>query len=284
MTAPGRIPTAGPATPRAGHWQTTGFEVVQVRMQAQLSRHPRPADWQHWEAIRDPRALIEALRRTPLAPWVANLSAAGDIHDIDHSIRGTFTGEVERVADWAPPPWRAAIRWLVHLPYLPALHYLLDGRPAPAWMGEGHRLRPFASPDPAARREALIREGHGWAVAARDADRNLLSAWLERWRDLRPPCRGQTRDALARLEVLLETLSSPGPEPAGPAAEHPEPAGELHRLFRRLAFRPPAIFAYLGLLALDLERLRGLLAVRALFPPPPPPDGKRPQAAEGGAT
>ena len=40
----------------------------------------------------------------------------------------------------------------------------------------------------------------------------------------------------------------------------------LAALFRRAALSPAAAFAYLGLVLLDLERLRGELLRRAVFP------------------
>jgi hypothetical protein len=41
----------------------------------------------------------------------------------------------------------------------------------------------------------------------------------------------------------------------------------LQRLFRRHPVEPVALFSYLALLGLDLERLRGGLVERAVFAP-----------------
>jgi hypothetical protein len=46
-----------------------------------------------------------------------------------------------------------------------------------------------------------------------------------------------------------------------------ELAAALTRLFRRHAQSPVAIFCHLGLTALDVERMRGGLTSRSLFPP-----------------
>jgi hypothetical protein len=261
----------GPSAGHGDYWAPSGFEYAQARLQAQFGRRPSADDWQRLDAARDAVALMEMLRTTPMAPWAANLSAASDVHDIEHSMRGSFTAAVARTAGWVPVPWRAAVLWVSWLPYLPAFQYLLEGGPTLAWMREGHRLRPFALEDPAARRAALIGHGHGWAVTARDSGQALLPAWLSQWRARLPSCSSETLRSLQALAALLEAqaqrprlLPAVTAEPGRDALQR-----QLRRIFRRQAVQPGAVFAYLGLLALDLERLRGALVLRSLFPPAP---------------
>ena len=248
----------------------TGFDYAQARLQAHYSRHPTRSLWNRLAAARSLAAYIEAARATSIAPWVENISRGGDVHDIEHSIRGSFNSAAEQTASWIPEAWRPATRWLTWLPYLPALDYLLRGEPLLHWMGEGHRLRPFAHQSLSARRRALLQQGHGWALDAGQRGLPLTTTWCEAWADLWPVKNGRLAEELRRLQGMVEThLHTFGSLRSDQTAEARLGLREpLRRTFRNHTASPLAVYAYLGLLALDLERLRGELVRRALFPQP----------------
>jgi hypothetical protein len=87
-----------------------------------------------------------------------------------------------------------------------------------------------------------------------------MTVWHELWPETPPALAAFDRRVAAHLARFPE-LALDATWPARQAL-----ALDLARLFRRHAAGPVAVFAYLGLLALDLERLRADLLRRALFP------------------
>lgn len=90
------------------------------------------------------------------------------------------------------------------------------------------------------------------------------SRWLEQWRGMLPGDAGDRALLLRPAELLLPRLAGSA---AGRRAIAEAERRDLTRLFRRHAASAIAVFAYLALVALDVERLRGGLVVRALFEP-----------------
>jgi len=97
--------------------------------------------------------------------------------------------------------------------------------------------------------------------------------WIRHWRQLWPsrgrasaPLESLLRDT-ARLRIELAAL------PATSSADDALRAFErrLELTFRRNPLSPAAAVAHLGLLALDLRRIRGALATRALKEGPAAP-------------
>ena len=90
---------------------------------------------------------------------------------------------------------------------------------------------------------------------------------VARWRALWPACSHPERDALEQLIALIRSHG------AAFAASRPDQGWQqrialrarLRRLFRRSTMQPVALFAYLALVAMDLERLRGTLVNRVTF-------------------
>ncbi|MCO5105564.1 MAG: hypothetical protein M9907_00635 [Burkholderiaceae bacterium] len=88
--------------------------------------------------------------------------------------------------------------------------------------------------------------------------------WLERWRALVPADGGDRARLLEPASLLLPRLAG---SQAGRAAASEAVRSALLKIFRRSAGSAVAVLAWLALAALDLERLRGGLAVRTLFEP-----------------
>ncbi len=247
--------------------QVSGFEYVQARLQARYAWRPTEAVWTQLDAAQGFQAYLEGARTTVLKPWVENLSAGSDVHDVEHSVRGTLYTTIHTVARWVPDAWFPAVIWLHWLAYLPALQYLLDGGRVLAWMQEGHRLRPFLEDSPEARKAAMIAAGGSPLVDGWEVRQDLLGGWLDAWRASWPR---DCADHLAALQALAELMvahvrhfSLESPDGARSARRSLSP--RLERAFRRHALAPASVFAYLALLALDLERLRAGLVRRVLF-------------------
>ena len=86
--------------------------------------------------------------------------------------------------------------------------------------------------------------------------------WLETWRASLPRAAGDRALLQRPAELLLPRLVQPDRQRRSAVAAERR---ELLRLFRRHAGSAVAVFAYLALVALDVERLRGGMVVRVLF-------------------
>jgi len=247
-----------------------GFGYTQARIQARYGQLPAEPVWLQLASATAMGAYLEGARGTVLAPWVANLSGVSDVHDVEHSMRGTLAATIEEVARWMPEPWRLAMLWLLWIVYLPALRHLLEGGPVLRWMGEGHRLRPYLHPETVARRQPMVQAGAGPLVEAWELGRPLEAAWLEAWCGRWPPCGGRCAAPLTRLTEMLKAhargFASLRPDQTWSSRQSLRQA--LRHFFRRHALQPAAAFSYLALVALDLEHLRAELTRRALFAPP----------------
>ena len=161
------------------------------------------------------------------------------------------------------PAWRDATRWFGVLVDLQLVAGLLRGdeRALAAWPELS------ANADVGARAEVLRSAGCA-PLAALPQDggaSTLTAAWLAEWRRRLPPGARRDRALSAPAEWLVPRLRDETAERAA-AAEPVRRA--LVKLFRHHAFSPVAVYAHLALVALDVERLRGGVAVRSLAGPP----------------
>lgn len=244
-----------------------GFGYAQARIQARYGLRPTEATWLQLAASQSFPAYLEAARTTTLGAWVVNLSGHSDVHDVEHCIRGVLYLAVTELAGWVPKPWAPPVLWTRWVVYLPAVRYLLEGSAVRAWMREGHRLRPFLQDSTAARAQAIEADGGGDLVRTwrrgEPLERGWLDAWRRRWPDA-PAAMTSSLDHLAQLLVRHAREFADGSPAVTSLARH-WLQGRLQRIFRRQAMQPAAVFAYLALLALDLERLRGDLVTRRLL-------------------
>jgi len=105
--------------------------------------------------------------------------------------------------------------------------------------------------------------------AASRQDTDLLQVWVQHWRSLWPSLSGRNRQGLWSLIRMLQQHWAEFPQlPVDKAwSARQELDNALRFYFRRHVLQPGAAFAYLALLALCLERLRGELLRRILFAP-----------------
>ncbi|NIR32302.1 MAG: hypothetical protein GWN84_23980 [Gammaproteobacteria bacterium] len=244
------------------------FAYAQARLQARHGMRPSESTWRLLDASKDLAHFLQVARNSPLRPWVEHLPRHADAHLIERSLRGDWRAYVRTVAVWCPGVWRPAVAWAALLVDLPAIAHCLSHARLPAWMRGDPALLPFAATERSARIEAL--QQSEWAPVVRRwlADASVLGAWMEHWETLWAGD-GRTRTALGRLasavrEHMRQTAQADPTRAAGDGARR-ELEARATRLFRRHTQQPPAVFAHLALIALDLERMRDGLMRRSLF-------------------
>lgn len=226
------------------------FAYAQARLQAHHGRRPTAASWRVLAASKSLGHYLDGARQTGLAPWVTHLSSNADVHGIETTLRRDWRAFVKRVASWLPEDWRAAVLWTATLPDLPLTAHRARGLEPPHWAEE------IVDNDNARPVRAHAQDG----AAAQDPLTAWLNAFRARWPD-------GARDDAREVEALINSI---GHYLGGGAADS-ETARErlrtrLTKTFRHGAQRPVAVFAFLALMAFDVEKLRGDLTSRALFP------------------
>lgn len=247
------------------------FAYAQARLQARHGARPTPATWRRLEGIRDLAHLLQVAQRSELRPWVLQLTAHTPPHDLERELRKQLRRHILEVADWHPQTWRPAFHWTARLIDLPALQHLLSGQPVWPWLEADPAIRPFALASREGRLEARLQASDcAPLLTDRQQGKPLLETWLGHWRELWPAMPSGHRQMLEALVRLLRghltaladtTAEQQSSEPARAAMEE-----YLSLRFRRHIQQPVTGFLHLSLVALDLERLRGLLLTRKLFP------------------
>lgn len=247
------------------------FEYAQARMQARHGARPDEALWQRLGGQSGLAAYLAAARATSLAGWVSGIGERADSHEIELALRQRWREAVAELARWMPREWQAAVRWSAGLVDLPARAWLSSPSPG------------FSGIDPAAPDGLSMAGGEPWRWMAKEAalaaagappsgQRSSLDAWQQDWRRRWPDGAEERGDeaggseALRRLAAAVAAHLAAFPQlpPAGAWEARRALGHEAARCFRRHACAPAAAFAWLLLLALDLERLRAELVLRAL--------------------
>ena len=227
---------------------------VQARLQARHGRRPGVAAWHALEASRTSAHALASARGGALAPWVEGVDDAADVHALEARLRWQWARHVDEVVSWQPMHWRAATRWFGLLPHLGLVAAKLrTRRDGKAWAG--------GPIDDALARFGADELATGPAACAADADA-LVDRWRAVWR-ARLPAEARDDAELHRPAALL--LPALRGAPAGRPLDEGACRQALERHFRRHAGRPPAVYAHLAIVHLDLERLRGELVVRWTF-------------------
>jgi hypothetical protein len=257
------------------------LEYGYARLSARLAARPDERLWRQLRSARSLQAAVDALRASPAAPYVAGVAMRGTVDGVELAFRQHFRARVREAAAWAPQAWRAALRHTELLADLPALQHLLGEARPPRWLLDDPHLSSLAQADPVARRTRLAQGPLAPLAAAalaqhrpprragtgrgREPLHPLLQAWQAQWQQRWPRCGEEQRDSLLLLaRTVREHLAAFGGLPPEAAAASRERLAE--RVLRQLhdaAGQPAALFAYLLLVALDLERLRGEFVLRA---------------------
>lgn len=255
------------------------IEYAHARASARLGERPDERLWQQLHASRSVAALLDAVRNSPAAPYVSGIDPRAASDAIELAFRQQFRLRVDEAVQWAPDAWVDALRWTKPLIDVPALVHLASQPWLPPWMHVDPAIAPYALPTlperhaalaagPLAPLAAALSETNDAAVRPRGVPRlhEALDAWERHWRALWPAASVDEHanlDALVRLLVRHEqdfgTLSLDDAPNARLVL-----AARLSSLMRRAAAQPAALFAWLALLALDLERLRAEFLARAI--------------------
>ena len=141
------------------------------------------------------------------------------------------------------------------------------GNTAPAWLLNDPVLNILASEHRELRLDAFRHSQYAGLAAKWEKGHSLPVAWLEHWQQ-RMPADAQkdpgikSTTSLFREQLILHsdrTIEDTG-------QQRLQLESRLTALFRRYSFQTASAYAHLGLIALDLEKLRSGLVRRALFP------------------
>lgn len=258
------------------------LEYAHARACARLAMRPDERLWRQLRSARSLQAAVDVVRAGSAAPYVAGIGMSATIDELELAFRQHLRARIREAANWAPQPWQAALRWTEVLIDLPALQQLLGDAPLPKWLHADPQLSPYAAPGRAMRRALLAQSRLAPLVATaeanvaakgaiggrREALHPLLQAWQAQWRQCWPACDDEQRSALQRLaravNAHLRAFAALSVEATANAR-----AALGTRALRSLhdaPAQPAALFAYLLLVALDVERLRGEFALRAALP------------------
>jgi len=254
------------------------LEYAYARLSARLSTRPEERLWRQLRSARSLQAAVDAVRSSRAAPYVAGIAMSGTVDDLELAFRQHLRTRIREAAHWAPRAWEAALRWTEALIDLPALQHLLVDAPPPKWLRSDPQLAGYVAPNRSMRR-ALLAQGHfaplvaaaeassprRTATSRRDVLHPLLQAWQAQWQQRWPACTEEQRVALQRLvrTVKAHVLAFAA---LSVEATHGARTTLAERVLRQLhdaAAQPAALFAYLVLIALDVERLRGEFVLRA---------------------
>jgi hypothetical protein len=239
---------------------------AQARLQARHGMRPDAQVWRRLASVGDLANYLQVAQHTMLRPWVLGMQASKSSHAIELLLRQQFRRYVQEVSQWLPVSWGPSVRWVKHMPDLPAMQHLLRGEIAYPWMLEDPELRPYTAENVASRLDAIRNSGLGYLVRAWQQGTALHDAWLEQWQLLWPAGQGPGTGLKYLGRLLRQYLQALHAAPGSPTEQQREIlVSGLNFAFRRYSFEPAATCAHLGLIALDLEKLRGELVRRALF-------------------
>ena len=244
------------------------FAYAQARAQARLGERLSETGWRVLESTLGLPHYLASVRNTALASLVQHFSTTVSTHTVERTLRDDWRAEVAAVRRWVPESWSSAVAWCAWLPYLDALAWLMRGQTALAWMQADTALAAVALNDLAARQAAIASSPFG-ELAKGDPRESLRTRWFECWTGLRPQTDAEAEADLELLVAGVERyLAANQPRGMSPGKRH-DARKRLDALAMGLVHRraeePVAIFCYLALVALDLQRLRDGILRRALF-------------------
>jgi hypothetical protein len=269
------------------------LDYAYARVAARIAQRPDERLWLQLRSARTVPALLEAVRASAAASTVSGVPLTGDAETIEHAFRQQLRTRIDEVASWSPDEWQSAVQYARHLVDLPAIAHLLKDEAPPRWMAADPVLSTYVHDNRTDRRAALLAgplapvalaiEDEAPARAATEPLARALrrvragppihraiAAWEREWRARWPRVAGDLALAIDDVAhaVRKHVLAFATLMPDDTAAARQSIAARLIALLHRAAAQPAALFAYLALFALDIERLRGEFVVRARLDTP----------------
>jgi hypothetical protein len=248
------------------------FSYAQVRLQSRFGQRADEQVWLRLHTILDLASYLQTAQQTALRPWVLGLSPGHNSHEMELALREKYRRHVDEVAGWMPDDWREPLQWIKRLPDLPALQYLLtDGTPL-EWMKSDSALSEFISDHAAQRLKALHDAGYDSLMKAWQQGDSLFAGWLSHWKKIQPLTAAyskglqQMENYLKQLLSLQSRQSDTVVKDTASSTDYQLMTEQLRVLFRRYAFQPAAVCAYLAIIAIDIHHIRSHLLQRLLFP------------------
>lgn len=230
----------------------SNFAYAQARLHARLEGRLSETDWQMLAGSRSFGNCLDVINQTAAANVTSRLDRTNTVHDVERVLREEWSAIVFEISNWLPERWRHATHWLVVLPHLRRFEYSPENGGMPGWL----RLKiEFGE----------LAEGMQSEEKAGYSKPEIAEIWRNEW-GFRLPDKRYAGTLDADLTPLLDRyLGNEASEIAEAAKTWQELGSYLKGIFRKHTQTPAAIFAYLGLIALDFERLRGVLVSRIIF-------------------
>jgi hypothetical protein len=248
------------------------FAYAQARLQARLGERLSEAGWRVLESTLSLPQYLASARSTALSRRVHHFSADVTTHAIERALRDDWRAEVFAVSHWVPEPWSPAVAWCAWLPYLDTLASLTGGDPALPWMHADSVLSGVAADDVPARRLAIA-DAPFCILAGGGSPAELRASWFEHWAALQPRVAADEEAGLRLLVAGAQHYLAVNKQRGVSRTKRRDACATLDALATGLVHRraeePAAVFSYLSLVALDLQRLRDGLLRRTLFPEEP---------------
>lgn len=236
------------------------LDYANARLCARFGERPDELAWRSIEPIRSLPAFLDAARGLPFRRWIDAITAGATSHEIEAALLARRRALVAEVAQWMPRDWQAAVEWTGVLADLPVLDHRSRGGEVLAWMRDDRLYGPLCADGARPRASGPFLP----LAAAWGRPDGLFRAWHAEWMRRLPRSDAKLFDELARS--LASQRMPPGTMPAETTAGRSQLAARLAMLFRGATGAPAAAFIFLALSALDLERLRGELLRRVVFP------------------
>jgi len=243
------------------------FAYVQARLQARHGARPKEGEWRRLHSIGDLGNYLQVAQRGSLKYWVVGMNATTNVHDIELTLRHRYRSYIDDLSRWLGNDWRTAILWLKRLIDLPALNHLLAGQSINNWMLDDPELKPFAHVNENLRADAFLASDCNVFLHAWKNQQRLTDAWFQEFNQLCPISITKQSGFMHVWKAIANRLEAQCESPSDNTAIARESLEtELSAGFRKYSGSPAAFFIHLALTALDLEKLRGALVHRSLFP------------------
>lgn len=246
---------------------TGSLEMAHARIWARWGQRADAVQWRRLEVTRELAAVLVQARGGPLAGWLEGLEAGAGLHEIDRRLRARWRARADELAGWLPQRWHDAMRACATLVDLPRWQQRVResraaARPA-GDLAEDPELRHWL----AAASPRLAATQRRWAADLAGAPDRAVQAWLAGWTTLLPAGR-ESRLVIDRFvpELLDHRARFATADAADAGTQRLQLQARLLQWMRRHPVQPVCAFAYLGLCALELERLRAEIVQRAAFP------------------